>query len=111
MPIEADTSTSHHSFEIRSRHILDLKEKHAADKTSLNPYPHKFVVNTRVGEFLKKYEHLKKGEVLRDVEVRMGVRVMQTRASGNSLRFYDCKGEGESLQIFCDLREDTDQAG
>jgi len=29
---------------------------------------------------------------------------MTVRSAGSSLRFYDCKSEGVSVQIFCDLR-------
>lgn len=29
---------------------------------------------------------------------------MSIRTAGNSLRFYDCKGEGQSIQIFCDAQ-------
>jgi len=29
---------------------------------------------------------------------------MTIRSAGSSLRFYDCKSEGVSVQIFCDLR-------
>jgi lysyl-tRNA synthetase class 2 len=29
---------------------------------------------------------------------------MTIRSAGTSLRFYDCKSEGESIQVFCDIR-------
>jgi lysyl-tRNA synthetase class 2 len=83
-------------FEIRSRAINKLRTSKEP-----NPYPHKFHVDTKLGDFIKKYAHLKKGEVLKDTEVRIGARIMTKRASGNSLRFYDCKAEGVMLQIAC----------
>lgn len=59
---------------------------------------------------MTKYQHLQSGETLEDVEIRIGLRIMTTRAAGASLRFYDCKAEGQSIQIFCDSRnaKDTD---
>ncbi|KAF2751150.1 lysyl-tRNA synthetase [Sporormia fimetaria CBS 119925] len=95
-PSEDDLNPNQY-FEIRSRAIQTLRET-----KNPNPYPHKFHVDTRVGEFLEKYEHLKKGEVLEDVEIRVAVRIMSIRSAGNALRFYNCKGEGQAIQIFCD---------
>jgi lysyl-tRNA synthetase class 2 len=71
---------------------------------SPDPYPHKFDVNTPLSDFISKYSHLKSGETLPDVEIRIGLRVMTMRSAGTSLRFYDCKSEGVAVQIFCDLR-------
>ena len=45
-------------------------------------YPHKFHVNTHVPDFIKEYEHLKKGETLPDKEIRVGVRIMAKREAG-----------------------------
>lgn len=56
-------------------------------------------------DFVKKYDYLKSGETLKDVEIRVGVRIMSTRPYGSSLRFYGCKAEGVSIQIMCDSRE------
>lgn len=67
-------------------------------------YPHKFHVNTRVPDFVTKYEHLKKGELQEDVDISVGLRIMTIRTSGNNLRFYVCKGEGVTIQVFCDSR-------
>lgn len=35
---------------------------------------------------------------------------MAQRSYGNSLRFYDCKAEGVSIQIMCDAKEATGMA-
>ncbi|KAF2195790.1 lysyl-tRNA synthetase [Zopfia rhizophila CBS 207.26] len=89
-------------FEIRSRAINKLRSSKEP-----NPYPHKFHVNYTLADFIKEFEHLKKGETLPEKEIRVGVRIITKRASGNALRFYDCKAEGVSLQIMCQLQEAT----
>ena len=38
-------------------------------------YPHKFHVTVNLADFIKKYESLKTGEHLEDVEVRVGARI------------------------------------
>ncbi|KAF2201681.1 lysyl-tRNA synthetase [Delitschia confertaspora ATCC 74209] len=87
-------------FEIRSRAINKLRSSKQP-----NPYPHKFHVNYKLGDFVNDFKHLKTGETLPEKEIRVGVRIMTKRASGNALRFYDCKAEGVSLQILCQLQE------
>lgn len=83
-------------FEIRCRQINKLRETHAP-----NPYPHKFEVNTKLPEFIEKYSHIKTGETLEDVPIRMGARILTMRASGNNLRFYVVKAEGATVQVMC----------
>jgi lysyl-tRNA synthetase class 2 len=100
---EADLNPNQY-YELRSNQIEQLRKSN-----SPNPYPHKFHVNTSVGEFLKKYEHLKSGETLDDVEIRVAVRIMSVRSAGSSLRFYVTKGNGVTVQIFCDAKNSTDQ--
>ncbi|ORX94746.1 putative Lysyl-tRNA synthetase, cytoplasmic [Clohesyomyces aquaticus] len=87
-------------FEIRSRAINKLR-----GSKDPNPYPHKFQVNYKVADFVKEFEHLKKGETLPEKEIRVGVRIMTKRASGNALRFYDGKAEAVTIQIMCQLQE------
>ncbi|KAH7118768.1 lysyl-tRNA synthetase [Dendryphion nanum] len=90
-------------FEIRSRAVNALRSSKEP-----NPYPHKFHVNYRLGDFVKEFEpQLKKGETLPDKEIRVGVRIMTQRVSSNALRFYVCKGEGITLQIMCQLDNAT----
>ena len=69
-----------------------------------NRYPHKFHVNTRLPHFLLDHKDLKRGEELKDVEVRTGLRVMSIRSSSNALRFYVCKSEGLTVQVMCQLQ-------
>ncbi|KAF2092088.1 lysyl-tRNA synthetase [Saccharata proteae CBS 121410] len=88
--------TPNQYFEIRSRAINKLRQTHEP-----NPYPHKFQVTTDLREFLKQYEGLKKGEELKDVEVRIGARIYTKRSSGKSLCFYDVRAEGARIQIMC----------
>ncbi|KAI0132976.1 hypothetical protein BJ170DRAFT_700641 [Xylariales sp. AK1849] len=89
-------------FEIRSKHIDGLRTS-----LSPNPYPHKFHVNTRLESFLDTYQDIKSGDSRKDVEVRIGLRIMAVRSYGASLRFYDCKAEGISVQVMCEANEAT----
>ncbi|KAF2000500.1 lysyl-tRNA synthetase [Amniculicola lignicola CBS 123094] len=89
-------------FEIRSRAIKKLKDSKAP-----NPYPHKFQTNYKLPDFIKEFEHLKKGETLPEKEIRIGMRIITKRASGNALRFYDGKAEGVTCQVMCQLQEAT----
>ncbi|KAF2277793.1 lysyl-tRNA synthetase [Westerdykella ornata] len=104
-PSEDDLNPNQY-FEIRSRAINALRET-----KNPNPYPHKFHVNTRVGDFLEKYDHLKKNEVLEDVEIRVAVRIMSIRSAGNALIFYNCKSEGQTIQIFCEATRFSSESG
>ncbi|KAI1110510.1 hypothetical protein F5Y14DRAFT_359943 [Nemania sp. NC0429] len=92
-------------FELRCKQV-----DHLRTVRNLNPYPHKFHVNTRLGTFVSTYEDIQSGESRRDVEIRVGVRIMAQRSYGASLRFYDCKAEGVSIQIMCDAKEATGMA-
>ncbi|KAF2793298.1 lysyl-tRNA synthetase [Melanomma pulvis-pyrius CBS 109.77] len=94
--------TPNQYFEIRSQKINALRKNKEP-----NPYPHKFFVNYKVPDFVKEYEHLKKGETIPDKEIRVGVRIMTKRESGNALKFYVSKGEGVTVQIMCQLQEAT----
>jgi lysyl-tRNA synthetase class 2 len=62
-------------------------------------------VNITVSEFIEKYKHLQSGESSTDVEIRAGLRIMNQRSAGSSLRFYDCKDSGVNVQVFCDAKE------
>ncbi|OCL01546.1 lysyl-tRNA synthetase [Glonium stellatum] len=99
--LEGDLNPNQY-FEIRSRQINKLRESKEP-----NPYPHKFQTNTSLGEFVEKYQSLKTGETLKDVEIRVGARIITKRSYGNSLRFYDVKAEGVSMQIMCEVKEAT----
>ncbi|KAL1649522.1 lysyl-tRNA synthetase [Diplodia intermedia] len=92
--------TPNQYFEIRSRAVNKLRETHQP-----NPYPHKFNVTDDLREFLKKHESLKKGEQLKDVEVRIGARIYTKRAAGANLIFYDVRAEGQRVQIMCQAQE------
>ena len=65
------------------------------------PYPHKFQISMLVPDFIKKYAHLEKGQRLETEVVSIAGRVMSIRAMGK-LRFYDLKGDGETLQVMAD---------
>lgn len=97
---EADLTPNQY-FEIRSRKIQELDKTHKP-----NPYPHKFHVTTDLLDFLKKYETIKTGEHLKDVEVKLAGRIMTKRVSGSKLVFYDLRArETGRVQIMCQAQE------
>lgn len=95
----ADTEAQQY-YEIRCAKIEKLRQSKQP-----NPYPHKFNVVTDLKDFLKKYESIKTGEHLKDVEVRVGGRVYTKRSSGSKLVFYDIKAEGVKVQVMCQAQE------
>ena len=62
-------------------------------------FPHKFVTNTRLPQFLEEHKNMKRGEEATDIEVRMGLRIMSIRKASAHLIFYVCKSEGRTIQI------------
>ncbi|KFY87889.1 hypothetical protein V500_06703 [Pseudogymnoascus sp. VKM F-4518 (FW-2643)] len=92
-------------FEIRSRAINKLRTSQDP-----SPYPHKFEVNTDIRDFVKAHENLKSGEQRKEVEVRMGARIYNKRASGTKLVFYDVRSQGIKLQVMCQLQESAEGA-
>ncbi|PMD31055.1 putative Lysyl-tRNA synthetase, cytoplasmic [Hyaloscypha variabilis F] len=87
-------------FEIRSRNINKLRTT-----KNPNPYPHKFHQNYDLRNFVKDYGSLKSGEYKKEVEIRLGARIYNKRASGNKLVFYDVRTEGVKVQVMCQLQE------
>lgn len=92
-------------FEIRSRAINKLRQTKQP-----NPYPHKFKVNTDLRDFVKDYASLKSGEHRKNVEIRLGGRIYNKRASGSKLMFYDIRTEGVKVQVMCQLQESREGA-
>ncbi|KAL8699778.1 MAG: hypothetical protein Q9224_001268 [Gallowayella concinna] len=97
---EESNLTPNQYFEIRSAKVQKLRQSKAPD-----PYPHKFKVTTDLRDFLRKYESIKTGEHLKDVEVCLGGRIYTKRASGTKLVFYDIKAEGVKVQVMCQSQE------
>ncbi len=92
-------------FDIRSRQIEEYRKANLADPSAFNPYPHKFHRSLTVPEFAAKYESLKRGETLPDVEVKITGRIMTKRESGSKLRFYVLKGDGVQIQIMAQAQD------
>ncbi|KAI1122312.1 hypothetical protein F5Y10DRAFT_77386 [Nemania abortiva] len=88
-------------FELRCKQIDNLR-----GSRNINPYPHKFHVNTKLADFVSTHEDIESGNSRRDVEIRVGLRIMAQRTYG-ALRFYDCKAEGVSVQVMCEAKEAT----
>lgn len=89
-------------FEIRSRAVKRMKET-----SSPNPYPHKFHVTYDLRDFEKDFGHLKKGDVLKDKTISVGVRIYNIRTSGENLRFYEVAVNGAEIQIMAQNLEST----
>ncbi|KAF2996470.1 lysyl-tRNA synthetase [Curvularia kusanoi] len=91
--------TPNQYFEIRSKKINAIRQ---VDRSLV--YPHKFDAHTRLPAFLLDHKDLKRGEELRETEVKMGLRIMSIRVASNALRFYVCKSEGMTVQVMCQLQ-------
>lgn len=92
-------------FDIRSRQIDEYRKANLADPSAFNPYPHKFHRSLTVPEFAAKYDSLKRGETLPDVEVKVTGRIMTKRESGSKLRFYVLKGDGVQIQVMAQAQD------
>ena len=66
------------------------------------PYPHKYAVDTRVGEFIEKYAALEDGASVEGESASLAGRIMSKRASGKKLFFYDLIADGKKVQITAD---------
>ncbi|KAI5370644.1 Class II Aminoacyl-tRNA synthetase/Biotinyl protein ligase (BPL) and lipoyl protein ligase (LPL) [Septoria linicola] len=91
-------------FEIRSRAVKRMK-----DSSSPNPYPHKFHVTYDLRDFQNDFGHLKKGDVVKDKIISVGVRIYNIRTSGENLRFYEVAVNGAEIQIMAQNLESTSQ--
>lgn len=89
-------------FEIRSRAVKRMKET-----SSPNPYPHKYHVTYDLRDFQKDFGHLKKGDVVKDKIISVGVRIYNIRTSGENLRFYEVAVNGAEIQIMAQNLEST----
>lgn len=92
-------------FDIRSRQIDELRKANDQDRNALNPYPHKFYRDINVPEYVAKYSSLKRGETLKDVEIKITGRIMTKRESGSKLRFYVLKGDGVQVQVMAQAQD------
>ena len=76
-----------------------IKQVLAQKKAGGHPYPHKFHVSLQLKDFIAKYESATKDGEQLDEEVSLAGRIMNKRASGNSLIFYDLCAEGLKVQV------------
>ncbi|XP_058119977.1 lysine--tRNA ligase-like isoform X2 [Anopheles ziemanni] len=86
-------------FKLRSGAVAELKKVPGS-----HPYPHKFNVTMSIGDFIEKYNNLKEGETLADVNVSVAGRVHAIRESGVKLIFFDLRGEGLKLQVMANAK-------
>ncbi|CBZ52207.1 putative lysyl-tRNA synthetase [Neospora caninum Liverpool] len=92
-------------FEKRCQLVEDLKHK------GVSAYPHKFQVSLSIPEFIKKYGNLGDGEHLEAEEVQIAGRITRVSASGQKLRFYDIRGDGEKIQVMSNFSYHDEKAG
>lgn len=81
-----------------------LKALDSLKATGVNPYPHKFLANITVADYIEKYKSMNVGDKLVDVTECLAGRIMTKRAQSSKLLFYDLYGGGEKVQVFADAR-------
>uniref|UniRef100_A0A1B6C8Y9 Lysine--tRNA ligase n=1 Tax=Clastoptera arizonana TaxID=38151 RepID=A0A1B6C8Y9_9HEMI len=96
-PVEEDISPNEF-YRLRTEKVAALKESND------HPYPHKFHVSTSLEEFIEKYNYLKDGDILEDVNISVAGRIHAIRASGAKLIFYDLRGEGVKIQVMANAK-------
>ncbi|EKX47161.1 hypothetical protein GUITHDRAFT_157671 [Guillardia theta CCMP2712] len=79
-------------FENRSKWVLSQKQGDG------NPYPHKFQVDMSLPEYRSKFESMNEGEHDTNTIVSLAGRIWSKRQSGQSLIFYDLRGDGAKVQ-------------
>ncbi|RLN86904.1 hypothetical protein BBJ28_00026114, partial [Nothophytophthora sp. Chile5] len=84
-------------FANREKMLVELEQQ------GVNPYPHKFHVDTSLPEFHAQYSALDAGNHLQDVVVSVAGRIHSKRASGAKLVFYDLRADGVKIQIMSDV--------
>nr|PIM02357.1 lysine-tRNA ligase [Toxoplasma gondii COUG] len=92
-------------FEKRCHLVQDLQRK------GVPAYPHKFQVTLTIPEFIKMYGGLGDGEHLENEEVQIAGRISRVSASGQKLRFYDIRGDGEKIQVMSNFSYHDEKAG
>lgn len=91
---------------------MQLRNLQKAKDAGENPYPHKFHVTMKLGEFVAKYGGIEAGASADSSEVvSVAGRVHTKRASGSKLIFYDLHAEGHKIQIMAQLQQADDQEG
>ena len=89
---EADLDPTQYT-ENRIKQVIAQKQRRRAS------IPHKFHVSLQLKDFIAKYESVTKDGEQLDEEVSLAGRIMNKRASGNSLIFYDLCAEGLKVQV------------
>ncbi|KAL5218483.1 hypothetical protein ABZP36_019167 [Zizania latifolia] len=81
-----------------------LKTLDSLKAMGVSPYPHKFLVNISIADYIEKYKSLSDGKKLVDVTESLAGRVMNKRTSSSKLFFYDLYGGGVKVQVMADAR-------
>ena len=55
----------------------------------------------KIPEFIKKYSHVARGDILKDTKISLAGRVHNVRRAGKNLRFMDLHGDREQVQVSC----------
>jgi len=80
-------------------------QKSSKNKKLENLYPHKFKSSCTIEQFVKKFEHLKPSESLKNEIVKLSGRIFSVRLSAKKLRFLDLHQNESRVQIKADSRE------
>jgi len=97
---EEEELTPNQYFELRSRAVHKMLKSNDP-----YPYPHKFHVSISIPHFIEKYSHLQDGETLQEEEVTIAGRIYNMRSSGQKLRFYDIRADGEKVQVMAMIQD------
>lgn len=88
-------------YENRIRAIDGLR----AQDPPIEPYPHKYHVESSIPDFIAKYHAVEAGQHLPEM-VSVAGRLQNIRSASNKLHFYDLHGEGGKIQIIAQYNED-----
>ncbi|KAJ3634525.1 hypothetical protein Zmor_011903 [Zophobas morio] len=95
---EGDMDASQY-FNFRSKIIEGYKER-----KEFEPYPHKFIVNIALPDFISQYDSLERSQHSVDRNVRLSGRIFSKREASKKLIFYDLRGELVKIQVMADAR-------
>lgn len=90
-----DTNESY--FQMSSKKVNALK------KSGVNPYPHKFEVDTTINNLRETYGSLENGAHLENVIVKVAGRIKAIRDSSKKLKFYTIVQDGVEIQVMARL--------
>lgn len=87
---------------------LDTQAYHEQRVSMKIPYPHKFHVSISIGDFIKRYSHLRDGDRLESENLSISGRIMAKRRAGGKLYFYTLQADGRQIQLLAQAQHTSD---